>query len=838
MEKTESTRRIVLKEDNYVTWLTAMEAELRHIGCWKYLEGTDEHQTEEKKEKSYCLIMRHLDESIVAFVGNKILPEERGNGRSLWNILKEKYVGSGVQAQGVALDQFMELKFKDMDQWIQDLRTTTRRMTLTGTNYPTIEEIILSVEKDRALFKTKIEPKDEVAMPAGRETRTCYSCGKIGHLSKNCRNKNQNNKKRSFQEKIAEVDEDEQEESFAFLAINNNREVEALLANNMNKQTILDSGASDHMFTNKNDFDTLENSTGAAQIGQEGVKIPIEGKGSVTKNSNERKITFQNALYVPKLPYNLISLSQIWNKGGDLRRLPKNKFTIEKRNQILFGGDIENGLLHIKFNQTQAIISKHERLGHPGKEKGCEPCHLGKGTRKQFKKELERTKNNLDELSIDLMGPIKPESLGGSKYILVLVDTASCFSWVQMLKDKSKAKEEVTKLIQQIENRFEKHIKRIICNGGKEFVNNFLKEYCGNKGIELVVTTPYTPQHNGIVERTNRSLMDKARTLRIDSGVGKELWAELVHTENYLKVRTSKDGISPYKKLFKIKPNLRRIKRFGCRAYVTESTYKKKLDNRAQKGVLVGYEQDFGVYRILLDKEKKIIRSRDVWFVKDEMPYKESNQKDTTNGETDEEDEEPIDPVKEIPQQNEERTTEVTETSQTDDRREPLVIRLRVPPVQNKLVEEQQPDQDDQVVSTENILNARTRTQAQSLLAKLIQHTKNEEKAHATFVELVQQKEEAISKTDIINAMVLEDNTNEEQNPSTIAGAKKSHNWYKWKEAYFSELDSIAEQGVFDVYEKFDIPKGKTLINTQWVFTRKFDEKGDLKGYKARCVAR
>ncbi|MBW0500317.1 hypothetical protein O181_040032 [Austropuccinia psidii MF-1] len=175
--------------------------------------------------------------------------------------------------------------------------------------------------------------------------------------------------KRKFQARIAEVDEDEQEKRIAFLAINSNRQLEALLANNMEKRTIIDSVASNHMFTNKNDFDTLENSTGAVQIGQEGVKIANEGKGPVTKNSNGRKIPFQNALYIPKLPYNPISLSQTWNKGGDLKQLAKNELTIEKINQSFFGGNIDTGLIHIKFNQTQAILSEHERLGHPGKEK-------------------------------------------------------------------------------------------------------------------------------------------------------------------------------------------------------------------------------------------------------------------------------------------------------------------------------------------------------------------------------------------------------------------------------------------------------------------------------------
>lgn len=89
-------RRVVLNENNYVTWVTLMEAELRQLGCWNYVIGVDNVVTEEKKEKMYCLLMRCLDEGIVAFVGNKITIDERGDGRALWNILKDKFVGSAT----------------------------------------------------------------------------------------------------------------------------------------------------------------------------------------------------------------------------------------------------------------------------------------------------------------------------------------------------------------------------------------------------------------------------------------------------------------------------------------------------------------------------------------------------------------------------------------------------------------------------------------------------------------------------------------------------------------------------------------------------------------------
>ncbi|MBW0488629.1 hypothetical protein O181_028344 [Austropuccinia psidii MF-1] len=154
-------------------------------------------------------------------------------------------------------------------------------------------------------------------------------------------------------------------------------------------------------------------------------------------------------------------------------------------------------------------------------------------TRSPFKKYLERTKVPLKELSVDLMGQITPTSIGGSNYVLVVVDTATRFSWVRFLKSKDEAKDKLIEIINIAENRLEKYVKRILTNGGKEFVNKLISNLCANRGIENITTTPYTPQNNGIVERLNRTLLDKARAMGVETGVPKELWAELINTANF-----------------------------------------------------------------------------------------------------------------------------------------------------------------------------------------------------------------------------------------------------------------------------------------------------------------
>ena len=54
----------------------------------------------------------------------------------------------------------------------------------------------------------------------------------------------------------------------------------------------------------------------------------------------------------------------------------------------------------------------------------------------------------------------------------------------------------------------------------------------------------------------------------------------------------------------------------------------------------------------------------------------------------------------------------------------------------------------------------------------------------------------------------------------------------------FEELDSLENNQVFEIIEISKIEKGKTLVGNRWVLTQKFNELGEFKRYKARCVAK
>ena len=119
------------------------------------------------------------------------------------------------------------------------------------------------------------------------------------------------------------------------------------------------------------------------------------------------------------------------------------------------------------------------------------------------------------------------------------------------------------------------------------------KLYCKNEeGILTTSSAPRTPEQNGLAERTNRTVVEMARCLRIQSGLGKEMWTYACDTAVYLSNRLPTpvlEGGTPHFRLFGKHARLDHLKIFGCEAYAHVYDHqRKKFDDKAWKGILVG----------------------------------------------------------------------------------------------------------------------------------------------------------------------------------------------------------------------------------------------------------
>lgn len=121
---------------------------------------------------------------------------------------------------------------------------------------------------------------------------------------------------------------------------------------------------------------------------------------------------------------------------------------------------------------------------------------------------------------------------------------------------------------------------------------------------------PYTPQQNGVSERMNRTLLDKARCLLIDSELSEEFWAEAVNTAIYLRNRLPCRAIDfeiPEEKWSGRKVGLSHIRRFGCLAYgLVPDEKRSKFEPPGEPHILVGYTETSKVYRLFDVKRRKI----------------------------------------------------------------------------------------------------------------------------------------------------------------------------------------------------------------------------------------
>ncbi|GJT87376.1 putative ribonuclease H-like domain-containing protein [Tanacetum coccineum] len=120
---------------------------------------------------------------------------------------------------------------------------------------------------------------------------------------------------------------------------------------------------------------------------------------------------------------------------------------------------------------------------------------------------------------------MRVQTINGKKYILVIVDDYSRFTWVKFLRSKDETPAVVLKFLVQIQVGLNKIVRFIRTDNGTEFVNKTLYDHYDKVGIFHQKTVPRTPQQNGVVERRNRTLVEAARTMLIFSKAPMFLWA-------------------------------------------------------------------------------------------------------------------------------------------------------------------------------------------------------------------------------------------------------------------------------------------------------------------------
>ena len=86
----------------------------------------------------------------------------------------------------------------------------------------------------------------------------------------------------------------------------------------------------------------------------------------------------------------------------------------------------------------------------------------------------------------------------------------------------------------EVENQTGLKIKSLISDNGGEYSSDEFKSYCAEYGIRMIKTIPETPQQNGVAERMNITLNERAKSMRLHAGLPKMFWADAVSTAAYL----------------------------------------------------------------------------------------------------------------------------------------------------------------------------------------------------------------------------------------------------------------------------------------------------------------
>lgn len=845
--------------ENYASWKFSIENYLALEDLSNCLNGTESDQ--KKCARAKAAISLSIDRTVFVHIKSAATAAE------IWANLTKTFEDKCAARQVTLMRKIMSTKLEtseSMEVYVSDIMSTAQTLndlgfTVTDASLAVfllcglpeeytpfimaLEGMGQSLSSD--VIKTKLlqdmssSSNDEKALLVKNRSRfhkkttiTCYSCKQKGHKSFECPEK-----KRANSSNKVPNSKDRSKALFAFGA--------RFLSGKFDANSwYIDSGATRHM-TMHEDWITGHRKYGNTNIraaNNEVMNVSCSGdvNFNVKLNGKICEVQMKEVLCVPRLTTNLLSVSEITNKGNTVIFYPDKCLIRDMHKNVVATASVVDGLYKLDSDLNAALVAIgakntmelwHRRCAHVNlndlktmknggvtgmsfvddtDEISCVACCKGKQSRKSFPKGGSRATTLIETIHGDIAGKMECNSIGGSKYCLVLVDDFSRRTFVYMLKSKSEVFDRFCSFKSFVEKQTGLKIKRFRSDNGTEFSSHKFRMFFDRHGIEHQTSIPYTPQQNGLAERTIRTITEKARCMLQDANLGKRYWAEALHTATYIKNRLTSPILSnksPMEIWTGLKPDISHFRVFGSKAMAFVPKEKRhKFDAKSKEYIFIGYSETQKGYRLIDAKTNAVITCRDVQVIEHDNEFLKNNVHNKSfefilDIDTDStEDFVRENSIKQPCERNDNESTTLVDQNNT--------IQL-----------------DESVEEPVNTLNVGANDCVRDSASASAQNSAEEQ---------LRRSERDMKPTQRYQAGFLTNNNEPMKNePSNVIEAMESDEKEQWTVAMNDEYNSLIKN---NTWELVDLPKGSKAIGCKWVFKRKFHE--NCARLKARLVAR
>ncbi|KAK8593532.1 hypothetical protein V6N12_045612 [Hibiscus sabdariffa] len=404
------------------------------------------------------------------------------------------------------------------------------------------------VEKSKGTGKTKPKGKEALKPKGGiSKDGKCFHCGKPGHWKKNCP---------VYLEEVKKAKAIGASVSGIYV-IDVNMSISS--------SWVLDTGCGSHICTSVQGLHMRRNLAKGdvdLRVGN-GARVAALAVGTyVLSLPSGLILNLENCYFVPSLTKNIISMSCLDKMGFEIS-IKNNSCSFYLNNLFYGSAQLINGLYilnqenmifninakRLKTNDSNQTYLWHCRLGHISERRisklhkdglldpfvfeqfdVCESCLLGKMTKAPFTGKGERESDLLGLIHSDVCGPMNTQARGGFQYFITFTDDFSRYGYIYLMRHKSEALEKFKEFKNEVQNQHGKSIKALRSDRGGEYLSQDFDKLLKECGIVSQLTSPGTPQWNGVSERRNRTLLDMVRSMMSHIDLPTSFWGYALET--------------------------------------------------------------------------------------------------------------------------------------------------------------------------------------------------------------------------------------------------------------------------------------------------------------------